>query len=380
MKKLEKYSNWIIALVFTVIVIAVYKTFDNFHKIAGGLRVVMGILTPFVIGFVIAYILNMPAKKINALCVKSKYKFIRDKAKVISILAVYLAGALLLFIIIRSIVPALYNNIMDLYYNIPHYFDDAVSAVADWQTKHDLSLFEVDKIDAANALNNLLGKINVAEFSKYAKGVVSITSGVINVFIGIIISVYMLIDKEKIKNSVQRVMRIFIKEERTNKIISGVKRINDVFSRYVFCLLMDAVIIAVLSTIVLSLLRVRYAIILGGLIGVCNLIPYFGAIFASVFSIIITLITGGLFKAIWTAVSLLMLQQVDGNFIGPKIMGQMLDASPLWIIFAVTVGGGLFGVAGMIISVPILVVIKMIVSDYINMKESKEKEIKNGDE
>lgn len=175
-------------------------------------------------------------------------------------------------------------------------------------------------------------------------------------------------------------MRIFIKEERTNKIISGVKRINDVFSRYVFCLLMDAVIIAVLSTIVLSLLRVRYAIILGGLIGVCNLIPYFGAIFASVFSIIITLITGGLFKAIWTAVSLLMLQQVDGNFIGPKIMGQMLDASPLWIIFAVTVGGGLFGVAGMIISVPILVVIKMIVSDYINMKESKEKEIKNGDE
>ncbi len=371
MKKYEKYSNWIMALVFVIIVIAVYKTFDNFHKIAGALGMLMGILTPFVIGFVIAYILNMPAKKIYAQCEKSKYRFVKKNGKAISIVSVYLIGMLLLFIIIRSIVPALYSNVMDLYYNIPHYFDDAVSAVVDWQSKHNITLFEVDKINATNTFNNLLGKINVTEFSKYAKGVVSVTSGVINLFIGVIISVYMLIDKKKIIASAERVLRVFIKKERSEKIINGIKRINDVFSRYVFCLLLDAVIIAVLSTIVLSLLRVRYAIILGGLIGVCNLIPYFGAIFASVFSIVITLITGGLFKAVWTAISLLVLQQVDGNFIGPKIMGQMLDASPLWIIFAVTVGGGLFGVSGMIVSVPLLVVIKMIIGEYIDSVEEK---------
>lgn len=382
MKKYEKYSNWIIALVFVIIVIAVYKTFDNFHKITHAVNVLMGILSPFVIGFVIAYILNMPAKKINAACSKSKYTFVSKNSKAISIVSVYLIGILLLFIVIRSIVPALYSNIMDLYYNIPHYFDDAVSAVVDWQSEHNITLFEVDKMNATNTFNNLLGKINVTEFSKYAKGVVSVTSGVINAFIGLIISVYMLIDKKKIIASGKRVLKIFLKEERSSKIIDGVKRINDVFSRYVFCLLLDAVVIAVLSTIALSLLRVRYAIILGGLIGVCNLIPYFGAIFASVFSIVITLITGGLFKAVWTAVSLLVLQQIDGNFIGPKIMGQMLDASPLWIIFAVTVGGGLFGVAGMIISVPILVVIKMIVGEYIDSVEQKKqmKETAENDE
>lgn len=371
MKKFEKYGNWVIALVFAVIVIAVYKTFDNISIITDSVKMFMGVLTPFVIGFIIAYILNMPAKKIYRLCEKSKYAAVRKNGKGISILSVYLLGFFLLFVIIRAIVPAIYSNVMDLYYNIPHYFDDAVSAALDWQTAHGISLFEVDKMNLTNAFNNLLGKIDINEFSKYAKGVVNLTSGVINTFIGIIISVYMLIDKKKILASAERILRIFIKKERSDRVIGEIKRINEIFSRYMFCLVLDAVLIAVLSTVILSLLGVRYAIILGGLIGVCNLIPYFGAIFASVASVLITIVTGGIFKALWTAVSLLILQQVDGNFIGPKIMGEVLDASPLLIIFAVTVGGGLFGVAGMIISVPFFVVLKMILTEYINEKEKR---------
>lgn len=181
----------------------------------------------------------------------------------------------------------------------------------------------------------------------------------------------MLIDKEKIKASVRRILRLILKEEKSGRFIDTVNRINSVFSKYIFCLLIDAVIMAVLSTAILSVLNVRYAIILGIMIGMFNLIPYFGAIFAAVMSVVITFITGGFFKALWTAVALIVLQQVDGNFIGPKIMGQMLDASPLWIIFAVTLGGGLFGIVGMIISVPVLVTVKMAVSEFIKEKETQ---------
>jgi predicted PurR-regulated permease PerM len=105
------------------------------------------------------------------------------------------------------------------------------------------------------------------------------------------------------------------------------------------------------------------------MIGIFNLIPYFGAIFAIAIAIIVSLITGGLFQGIWVAIFLIILQQLDGNFIGPKIMGEVLDASPLLIIFAITVGGGLFGIGGMIISVPMFVVLKMIIADFINEKE-----------
>lgn len=374
MKKLEKYSNWVIALLFVVIVIAVYKTFDNFYKIAEIFGVILSSLRPFLIGFVIAYILNMPCKKIDTLCRKSKYKFINNKSKAISIISVYLIMVLLLYILIRAIAPALYRNAVDLYNNIPAYLEEAMAALENWQSSHGISLFEVNEENITKAFNNLLGKIDVSEFSKYAKGVVNVTSGVINVFIGIIVSVYMLLDKEKIKAAVRRVLRILLKPERCGRLIDGVKKVNDIFSKYVFCLLLDAMIMSVLATVVLSLLRVRYAIILGGMIGLLNLIPYFGAIFANALSIIITLITGGVFQAIWTAVSLIVLQQVDGNFIGPKIMGTMLNASPLWIIFAVTLGGGLFGIAGMIISVPVLVTVKMVVTDFLKEKEIEESE------
>lgn len=374
MKKLDKYSNWVIALVFVVIVIAVYKTFDNFYKIAQTAKAVAGSLSPFLIGFVIAYILNMPCKKIDAACRKSKNRIINQKSKPISIVSVYLLLVLCIFIIVRAIAPALYRNAVDLYNNVPGYVEEVLDVVDEWQENHGVTLFDVNEDNIKRAFNNVLNRIDVGEFSKYAKGVVNVTSGVINAFIGIIVSVYMLIDKEKIKASSRKILRILIKRERCDKLIDGISKVNDIFSKYVFCLLLDAVIMAVLATVVLSLLRVRYAMILGVMIGLFNLIPYFGAIAASVLSIVITIITGGIFKAVWTAVALIVLQQIDGNLIGPKIMGTMLDASPLWIIFAVTLGGGMFGIAGMIISVPVLVTVKMIVSDFLKEKETEKGE------
>ncbi len=374
MKKFEKYRNWLIALVFIVVVIAVYKTFDNFYKIAAWIGLVIESLTPFLIGFIIAYILNMPCKKISAFCAKSKYTFVRDKRKAISIVSVYLIMILIMYIVIRAIAPALYRNSVDLYNNIPGYIEDILATIETWQSEHNVRIFEINEANITKAFNSVLGKIDITEFSKYAKGVVNVTSGVINAFIGIIVSIYMLIDNEKIKVGARRVLRIFMKEEKSTKLIDSIKKINGIFSKYVFCLLLDAIIMAVLATVVLSILKVRYAMILGGLIGICNLIPYFGAIVASVLSIAITLVTGGVFKAITAAVALIIIQQIDGNFIGPKIMGQMLNASPLWIIFAVTLGGGLFGIGGMIVSVPILVTLKMIISDFINEKETEKGE------
>lgn len=381
MKKLEKYSNWVIALVFVIIVLAIYKTFDNFYKITEFFGIVFKSLNPFFIGFVIAYILNMPCKKIDAFCRKSKYKFINNKSKTISIISVYFLLFFVIFVLIRAIAPKLYSNCLELYNNLPGYLEYAIESVEGWLGKHNITIFDINEENIIKAINNVLGKIDISEFSKYAKGVINITSGVINVFIGIIVSVYMLIDKERIKASFKRIFRLFLKERKAGVLIENVRKVNDIFSKYVFCVLLDAIIMSVLATVVLSVFKVKYAIILGGMIGLFNLIPYFGAIFANALAIIITLITGGIFQAIWVGIGLIVLQQLDGNFIGPKIMGSVLDASPLAIIFAVTVGGGLFGILGMIISVPVLVTLKMVVTDILddieaerNKKEKNESE------
>ena len=335
MKHIEKYKNWLLALAFVIIVIAVYKTFDNFYKVIEIGKLILDSLSPFFIGFVIAYLLNMPCKKVDAFCRKSKYRVINNKSRAISIASVYLMLVLVVYVVVSAIAPALYRNIVDLYAIIPVYIDEILGSIESWQKAYNIEIFEINEENITKALNSILGNFNIAEFSKYAKGVIDITSGVINVFIGLIISVYLLIDKEKIKASLRRFLRIILKDEKSNNLIGGIRKIDAVFSKYLVCLLVDALVMAIMASAVLSLLRVRYAMILGVMIGVLNLIPYFGAIFAVAISIVITLITGGVFKALWAAIALLVIQQVDGNFIGPKIMGRMLDASPLWIIFAV---------------------------------------------
>jgi len=129
----------------------------------------------------------------------------------------------------------------------------------------------------------------------------------------------------------------------------------------------------------MSVLKVKYAVLLGFMIGLFNLIPYLGAIVAVAIAIIITLLTGGISKAIWMAAIVIIIQQIDANIINPKITGTSLKISPILIIFSVTIIGAYFGVIGMFLAVPIVAIIKLMISDYIKYKEEV-KENKLGEE
>lgn len=130
---------------------------------------------------------------------------------------------------------------------------------------------------------------------------------------------------------------------------------------------------AFVCTVTLSVMKVRYAVILGLFIGAMDMIPYFGSIISVVIAEIVILITGGVWKTVWTTLVLLILQQLDGNLLAPKIMGISLDMRPLEIIVVVTVGGSLFGFLGMLISVPVAAVIRTIIIDFVTEYEEKKK-------
>ena len=132
--------------------------------------------------------------------------------------------------------------------------------------------------------------------------------------------------------------------------------------------LVDAVIVGLITSIAMSIMRIKYAVLLGFIIGLFNIIPYFGAIVAVVISIIITIFTGGFVQAIWLAIVVVILQQIDANIINPRILGNSLNLSPILVIFAVTVGGAYFGVLGMFLGVPVIALIKIIIEDFIEYK------------
>lgn len=348
--------------------IVVYKTFDNFSDVLDWLWGVLRVVYPFIIGFFIAYVLHLPCQKLQQLCGRVKMPALQKHAKGISVLVIYVIAVVILTVLMRMIIPAIYKNILDFYNNLPKYIDTTLQFIHE---KLGLNLMEFDDETINKAIQGVLAKIDLNQFGKYAQGVMHVTSGVVDAFIAIVVSVYALFDTERIAAAAKRLMRLFVPNEQCVKITDYVLKTNRIFSTYIYCQLLDAAIVAVAATIVLSVLQVKYAIVLGVLIGFCNLIPYFGAIIGVATTIVLTLFTGGFFKCLWTGISLLVLQQLDANFIGPKIMGNMLELRPLWIIFAVTVGGGLFGIVGMLLSVPVLVVLKMIIGDYFKTVEAR---------
>lgn len=366
MKKL-KINGQIFSFLLIVLLLIIYKSIDNLSAVGDFFAMIFGAIKPFVIAFLIAYILNMPRRNIQGLLEKTKVKYITAHSKGISILLVYLLAIIIITISVRTIVPAIYENCLDLYKNAPEYMEKIMVYINSWLDRFNLNIISLENVTAA--ILKYIKNINVTEFSKYAQGVINLTTGLMNTFISIIASIYMLIDYERIIKVIKYILAVFTSDEKALKTCEYFKKVNDIFSKYIYCKIIEALIVGVLSTVVLSILKVKYPLMLGFFAAFLNLIPYFGSIISSVCIVLITLVTGGIFQAIWTLVALLILEQIDGNYIGPKIMNNILDIRPLWVIVAVTVFGKLFGVIGMLISVPVLVVIKMMAKEFIRNKE-----------
>ncbi len=378
MKKYQLYGKWVTIFVLGVLLIVVYKTFDNFQNIMNFIGKIFSALTPFVIGFIIAYILNFPSKKLEELYGKAKWKFISKRKKGLGIASVYVIFVLLIYGAMSVVIPKLYTNIVDFSNNIIPIIQNGLERLEEFQENTGFTIIEINEVTTKNILQGFVSSINLDGVGKYAQGAIDFTSGVINVLIALIVSVYMLIDKERLIRRIEQIASILISERKRNKIRKYLSRANDIFASYIYSSVLDALIVSVLATVILSIVGVKYAIIFGTFIGICNLIPYFGAIISNCVTVIITLLTGEWVKAIWVAIGLFVLGQLDGNFIGPKIMGNKLEVRPILIIFAVTLGGGLFGVLGMILSVPIMMIIKMIAEELLdNIKEKKLTENKN---
>ena len=381
MKFFQKYSKWIIAFVFACAVIFVYKAFDNLTHILSLIGAVLGALMPFFVGFIIAYILNMPAMRIDRLLKKTKKQAIVKHSYGISVLITYLLAVLILIILFAAILPALYDNVVEITDRLPGYVGKIETFINKFEILRQLNIIGENGLDLNSAINVLLGDINLSQFGHYAHGLISVTSGVFDGVIALIASIYMLIDKDRLIKLCSDALHFVFKLDTAEGIVSHAVKINSIFVNYIYCRLICGVITGIFAGIALSILQVKYALLLAILIALLDMIPYFGSIISCVISVFVALVTGGIWKAVWSAVVLLVIQQIDGNVLGPKIMGDSLEIRPFWIVFAVSFGGGLFGFWGMLISVPVAAAIKVSVAEYVSVREAKraEKEINQDD-
>lgn len=363
----RKYGQVFLVL---LLLITIYFAFINFSSIKDFFGNLFSILAPFFLGLLFTFLLYMPSKGLEAIFTKSKFKPIRAHKRGISIFICYLIALIIIALFLKFAIPTIYDNLSELVSNIPTFYNNSVDYLKN--IPEDSFLYGIDFTNILDniSIDKLQGLFNLDTLWASLKGVIDFASAIFSLFVGIILSVYILLDREKILAFFRRFCCAVFGEKTEKNIFKYLEKLTTIFFKFITGQFLDAILVGTLSTIVLVLLDVKYALILGPLIGLANMIPYFGAIFATIFSILITLFTGGFWKAFAVLVFILILQQIDANVINPKILSDNLKISPLLVIFAVTVGGGLFGVIGMFLGVPIIAMFKAIIMDYIEYKEN----------
>lgn len=352
-------SKWAKLVLSGTILILIYKLLNNFSDVEIFFSRLNDILFPIITGLAIAFFLSKPSEKIAGLVSKINVGFIKKNSLIVGVVIIYAAILLILIFSVKFVAPKIYKNIEELAVNIPAYYEEFKTFV----TENEI-LSKFNSLDLIG--EKLAGMFAPAQINKYIGIISGVANSFMSFFLAIILSVYMIIEKENIFAFFKKFSERFLPEKTKNIIYVYGRKTIERFYSYFTGLALDAVIVGTICSLFFSAIKVPYAFLLGLLVAFGNLVPFFGPILSNIIIFIITAITAGPFKAIWVIVFQLVFGQVDGNIIQPKILSNSTGISPLLVLIAVIVFGDLFGFWGMIIGVPIFAVVKDVVVDYVD--------------
>ena len=378
-EKYNTYFRWGITAI-SIIVFGVLFFFLVFRidAILNFFNKILSILAPITFGAAIAYLIN------PLVTVTDKYLFafftrchIPAKisgflAKAISItgcLGLLIAGVSLLF---SMIVPELYSSIVKLAGDFRDYVDIIYAFINEHLESNPEILMYAQEI--LNTLTNFVYNwvnneliIQVQNImSKLTVGISWVVTLLTNVVVSLIVSVYLLVSKKRFLGQLKKLLYVLLKPEKANIALSIFRQVNKIFGGFISGKIIDSLIIGILCFIGVSILKMPYPLLISAIVGVTNVIPFFGPYIGAIPSAFLVLLIDPS-KFLIFVIFIIVLQQIDGNIIGPTILGDSTGVSPFWIIVSILVGGGLFGFLGMLLGVPTFAVLYFLVktfSDY----------------
>ena len=379
----KKYLYWGVTA-FCVIAAAIlfYMALNYLPLLRKGLASLLHILSPFIWGLVICYLLSpfmrLVEKKLFKPLAAKLYKNSKrsDGSRFARSMSVLLSELFLLAILtalVCLIIPQLYSSLQNMVANSPLYIDTA----SRWITQ----LLE-DFPEIEHYVSQTLGQVNDSLMrwiqntvlpglgsliSNVTSGVYYAIIGIYNLVIGIIVSVYVLSNLEQFGASAKRVLYSVFSVDMAKKILEGLEFTDRTFMGFINGKLLDSAIIGLICYIVCSILRMPYALLVSVIVGVTNIIPFFGPFIGAVPSAIIILLVSPVKCLIFIAF-IILLQQLDGNIIGPKILGSSVGINGFWVMFSIILGAGLFGFWGMLLGVPVFVIIYSAITGSVTRK------------
>ncbi|MEG0307219.1 MAG: AI-2E family transporter [Clostridium sp.] len=346
--------------------IILYFTIKNMGGIFRSVRGVMSLLTPFIYGFSIAYILAIPMGIIEerALCFLDKKKQYKLK-RFLAITITYILAGISIGIIFSILIPELSRSITTLIENIPVYIKSLETYVNSIVIGLNLDATMVNEViqDFSN-ISNYITSITGSAILDLFQFSADITQYVLNIFVATIISIYLLAGKEKFFAQTKKLLYALLPERPVRYMIELTRSSHRTFMGFLSGKLLDSFIIAIICFIGMKIFKMPYPLLVSFIIGMTNIVPVFGPFIGAIPSVIIIFIASPV-KALWFILFVFVLQQFDGNILGPKILGNSTGLTAFWVMFAILIGNGFFGFIGMILGVPAFAVIYSIIKGLV---------------
>lgn len=362
-------------IVFCCCILVVCVLF-RFGAIKSGFKQLVGVLQPILYGLAIGYLINpimvfferYLTKAADSAGRKDKHqKLIRTVSSILAVFVFLLVIGMLLYMVIPQVV----NNVANLVNTLPAQMNSFIKNMNEWKfgNKEITSLLENYLTTATDWISDWLKNSLLPQANDY---VMSVTSGVVNVLvalkniiIGLIVSIYVMCEKERFEGQAKKIIFAVFPARASNQILQVFHTSNVILGGFIKGKLLDSLIIGVLCYVVLSIIDMPYTLLVSVIVGVTNVIPFFGPFIGAIPSIILILLADPLY-ALYFLIFVIILQQVDGNIIGPKILGDSTGLSSFWVMFSILLGSGLFGVLGMLLGCPIFAVIYYIIEKIVH--------------
>lgn len=387
----KSIAGILLLITYCVFLVAVVL---NFNSVISGFNKLIAVASPIIIGFCIAFLLDRPFnllyELLERLALKAKpkaQKGLKVFFKILSMLAVYLLFLALISLILTSIIPEIGNSIAKFADNIQTYinnFKDLTDGIEEyftslrfWPDKGETDGHETGVLFSMinDYISDLLTQIPslIESFLPKLYGITkSVASSVVNIFLGIAFSIYMLAGKDRIYGQIRRFFTAYLPKKVNDAAHHVIGISSEMFRSFVNGRILDAIIVGLLCFIGMSIFGFQYPLLISVVVAVTNVIPVFGPFLGAIPSIFLLLLVEPM-QAVWFTVFIIVLQQLDGNFIGPKIVGNSIGMPTIWVMVAVVIGGGTLGVFGMLVGVPAFAVVYRLVSEGVNRRLSAKK-------
>ncbi len=368
----EETKKWIKIILFALIGLLIVL---NFNSTLGFIGKFMDIISPFVVGAALAFILNIPMIAFETKFLKFKTKggkkLNKGLVRIVSLLLAIFVIGFIITLIVNLILPEIINIAKLLVDNFPKYATEIKNFAVDVTTnipevREAIENIDIAKLGSGEQVKNIATNVITTSIS-FASNLIG---SIFNTVVSLVFAIYILTSKDKLKAQSKKILYAYFENEKTEKIIEFGRTSRRIFKNFITGQCLEATLLGILSIIGMLVLRIPYAVPIGVLIGVTALIPIVGAFIGIIIGAILILSVEPL-KVMTFLIFILILQQIEGNLIYPKVVGDSVGLPGIWVLVAVAVGGDLFGLIGMLLGLPIASILYTVVKDNVNLRLSK---------